>query len=76
MGQGVWKCLASWSAVPAGGDTVTVTVLLMMTMMDPGVIGLMHLRFPGNMLFGCSHKIALLDSELEPSPKLGTCFLS
>lgn len=45
-----------------------------MMMMFLRVIGLIYLLFPGNTLFGCSYKIALLQSELEPSPKLGSAF--
>lgn len=47
---------------------------MMVTVMFLRVMGLMYLRFPGNMLLGCSYKIALFQSELEPCPKRGSAF--
>lgn len=43
-------------------------------MMFSRVMCSVYLVFPGNTLFGCSYKIAL-ESELEPSLKVGKCFL-
>lgn len=35
-----------------------------------------HTSYISRKYVGCSHKIALLEYELEPSPNIGTCFLS
>lgn len=51
-------------------------IIMTTMMMRPGGIGSIYFLFPGNMLFGCSYKVALLESELEPNPKMETCFLS
>lgn len=54
----------------------TVMKIRRMMMMLPRGVGLIYFIFPGSMLFGRSYKIALWESELEPDPKIGKCFLS